>query len=126
MSLARVRRIHVRSRRLVTSSILLAAAVLTLGASAAKAVPVIPGSAGFGMETPAGRGGAVYKVTNLSASGAGSLKDCIDKTGPRVCVFEVSGTIRITTDLMVRNSNLTIAGQTAPSPGIMIRGAALR
>jgi hypothetical protein len=126
MSLARVRRIHVRTRRLVTSSILLAAAVLTLGATSAKAVPVIPGAAGFGMETPAGRGGAVYKVTNLSASGAGSLKDCIDKTGPRVCVFEVSGTIRITSDLMVRNNNLTIAGQTAPSPGIMIRGAALR
>ena len=48
------------------------------------------------------------------------------RTGPRVCVFEVSGTIRITTDLMIRNGNLTIAGQTAPSPGIMIRGAALR
>ena len=53
MSLARVRRIHVRSGRLVTSSILLAAAVLTLGATAANAVPVIPGAAGFGMETPA-------------------------------------------------------------------------
>jgi hypothetical protein len=38
----------------------------------------------------------------------------------------VSGTIRITEDLMVRWNNLTIAGQTAPSPGIMIRGAALR
>ena len=74
-----------------------------------------------------GRGGKVYKVTNLNASGAGSLKACVaDATGPRVCVFEVSGTIRITSDMMVRNGNLTIAGQTAPSPGITIRGAALR
>ncbi len=79
------------------------------------------------MDTVAGRGGKVYKVTNLNASGAGSLKACAsDADGPRVCVFEVSGTIRITTDMMIRNGNLTIAGQTAPSPGIMIRGAALR
>jgi len=102
------------------------AAALTLGATIAQAVPVIPGASGFGMDTPAGRGGTVYKVTNLSASGTGSLKACIDGTTARVCVFEVSGTIRLTSDLMVRNSKLTIAGQTAPSPGIMIRGGAIR
>lgn len=126
MSLVRVRRTNVQTRRFVTASSLLAAAALTLGATSAQAVPVIPGASGFGIETPAGRGGTVYKVTNLNASGSGSLKDCVDKSGPRVCVFEVSGTIRLTTDLMVRNSKLTIAGQTAPSPGIMIRGAGLR
>jgi len=65
-------------------------------------------------------------VTNLNASGAGSLKACIDGTTARTCVFEVSGIIRITSDLMIRNSRITIAGQTAPSPGIMIRGAALK
>ena len=113
-------------RRLMTSSCLLAAAALTLGATAAQALPVIPGAAGFGMDTAAGRGGTVYRVTNLNASGAGSLKACVDGTRPRVCVFEVSGTIRLTSDLIIRNSQLTIAGQTAPSPGIMIRGAAHR
>jgi hypothetical protein len=106
--------------------LLLATAVLTLGAAAAQALPVIPGAAGFGMDTPAGRGGTVYKVTNLKADGAGSLKYCIDQKVPRVCVFEVSGTIRITKDLKISNSKITIAGQTAPSPGIMIRGAALQ
>ena len=78
------------------------------------------------MSTPAGRGGKVYKVTNLGASGTGSLKACVDGTGPRVCIFEVSGTIRLTSDLVIRNHKITIAGQTAPSPGIMIRGAGLR
>jgi pectate lyase len=101
------------------------AAGLLLSAQAF-AIPVIPGAAGFGMETPAGRGGTVYKVTNLNATGTGSLRACIDGSGPRVCVFEVSGTIRLTADLMVRNDFLTIAGQTAPSPGIILRGAALR
>jgi pectate lyase len=103
----------------------LAAIAISL-ATAAQAVPVIPGEAGFGMETPAGRGGTVYKVTNLNASGTGSLKACIDGTTPRICVFEVSGIIRLTSDLTIRNNFITIAGQTAPSPGINIHGAGLR
>jgi pectate lyase len=109
------------------SMILLAAAVATFGLSAtAEARPIIPGAYGYGMETTAGKGGTVYRVTNLNASGSGSLKDCIDKSGARTCVFEVSGIIKITSDLLIRNSNIRIAGQTAPSPGIMLRGAALR
>src|SRR6476646_9353709 len=104
----------------------LALSIALLCAASAPAVPGVPGAAGFGMTTPAGRGGAVYRVTNINASGAGSLKACIDATGPRTCVFEVSGIIKLTTELTVRNGFLTIAGQTAPSPGIMIRGAAMK
>jgi len=94
--------------------------------STAQAVPVIPGAAGYGMSTPAGRGGAVYRVTTLKADGAGSLRACIDATGPRTCIFEVSGVIVLTADMTIRNGTLTIAGQTAPSPGIMIRGGAFK
>ncbi len=119
---------HAKSHRPVTSVALAVAAVLTLSAGASRAaLPVIPGATGYGTTTAAGRGGTVYKVTNLNASGAGSLKACAsDASGPRVCVFEVSGTIHITEDMMIRWGNLTIAGQTAPSPGIMIRGGAIR
>src|SRR5712691_4872504 len=82
---------------------------------------VIPGVAGYGMQTPAGRGGAVYKVTNLNASGAGSFRACTDASGPRVCVFEVSGNIDLGGgSINVYNPFLTIAGQTAPAPGISI------
>jgi pectate lyase len=105
---------------------LLALGLTTLGAATVQAVPVIPGAYGYGMDTPAGRGGTVFKVTNLNASGSGSLKACIDGTTARTCVFEVSGVIRLTTDLVIRNSKITIAGQTAPSPGIMLRGAAIK
>jgi pectate lyase len=105
---------------------LFALGLTALGATAVQAVPVIPGAAGYGMETPAGRGGTVYKVTNLNATGSGSLKECVDGTTARTCVFEVSGVIRLTSDLTIRNGRITIAGQTAPSPGIMIRGAGIK
>lgn len=86
---------------------------------------VFPGAVGFGTETKAGRGGQLIRVTNLNESGEGSLKAALDATGPRVVVFEVSGTIKVTSDLAIRNPFITVAGQTAPAPGIMIRGAAL-
>lgn len=90
------------------------------------AVPVVPGLVGFGVTTPAGRGGAIIHVTNLNETGPGSLRACIDATGPRTCVFDTSGVIRLTQDsLLIRNPYITIAGQTAPAPGIMIRGSGL-
>src|SRR5688572_24010677 len=103
-----------------------AAVALACGlAPLANAIPVLPGALGHGMATPAGRGGEVHRVTNLQADGAGSLKACVDASGPRVCVFEVSGMIRLPDDLTLRNPYLTIAGQTAPSPGITLRGAGI-
>jgi pectate lyase len=124
MKPATVLRNHVPTRYVMKATGLLAGLLALTGAVDAR--PVIPGAAGYGIETLAGRGGTVYKVTNLNASGSGSLKACIDADRPRVCVFEVSGTIRLTSDLMIRHNRITIAGQTAPSPGITIRGAAIR
>jgi pectate lyase len=99
----------------------IASAVFT----AAQALPVLPDVIGYGSDTPAGRGGKVIRVTNLNTSGTGSLKACVIASGPRVCVFEISGIIRTHEDLIVRNPYITIAGQTAPSPGISIVGGAL-
>lgn len=89
-------------------------------------IPVIPGAEGFGIHTSAGRGGKVYKVTNLNGDGQGSLTECLMASGPRVCVFEVGGEIQLDNDLIVLNSYLTVAGQTAPPPGITIRDGGLR
>jgi hypothetical protein len=106
---------------------LLAATTIAAGVASwtAGAVSVVPGAEGHGISTAAGRGGAVHRVTTLAADGAGSLKACVDASGPRVCVFEVSGMIRLPDDLTLRNPYLTIAGQTAPSPGITLRGAGI-
>ncbi len=91
------------------------------------ALPVFPGAEGFGSETNAGRGGTIIRVTNLNASGPGSLDAALRASGPRIVIFEVGGTIDWTQKgpTVVRNGNLTVAGQTAPSPGITIRGAGI-
>jgi hypothetical protein len=111
------------SLRVAVFAALMAAGLSPVVASAA--IPVIPGVMGYGTTTTAGRGGKVIRVTSLAESGTGTLKACIDASGPRVCVFEISGMIKLTQHLAIRNPNLTIAGQTAPSPGITLRGASL-
>ena len=88
-------------------------------------IPVIPGISGFGVNTPAGRGGVIYKVTNLNDSGTGSLRWAVSQTGPRIIIFEVSGEIKLLSNVVVRNPYITIAGQTAPKPGIELTGATL-
>ena len=89
-------------------------------------IPVFPGAMGHGTETKAGRGGQIIRVTNLNDSGAGSLRAAIDASGPRIIVFEVSGTIHLKSDLKISTPYITLAGQTAPSPGINLRGAGVR
>ena len=66
----------------------------------------------------------VYKVTNLNTEGPGSLRAALEAVGPRVVVFEVSGNIDFTPfgTLNIRHPYVTVAGQTAPSPGITLKG----
>jgi pectate lyase len=86
----------------------------------AASLPAFPGAEGYGAVTPGGRGGKIIKVTNLNASGPGSLQAACETEGPRIVVFEVGGVIR--GDVVIRYPQITIAGQTAPSPGITIEG----
>src|SRR4051812_27293658 len=67
--------------------------LLLLGVSTGLAAPAFPGAAGYGSETPGGRGGRIIKVTNLDAAGPGSLAAAVAAKGPRIVVFEVGGVI---------------------------------
>lgn len=81
----------------------------------------------FGLDTPGGAGGAVLKVTNLNRNGPGSLAAALAQSGPRIVVFEVAGVIDLErTNLEINQPYLTIAGETAPAPGITLIKGGLR
>ena len=104
------------------------AAVATLGcavAPAASEAPLaFPGAQGWAARTPGGRGGQLLRVTTLAPDGPGSFAAAARTPGPRIVVFEVGGVIDLGgKTLKITEPNLTVAGQTAPSPGItFIRG----
>jgi len=87
-----------------------------------------PGAEGFGAIATGGRGGRVIKVTTLKPDGPGSLQWACSQKGPRIVVFDVAGVIvppnrsKGKTWLAVKRDDITIAGQTAPSPGVVING----
>lgn len=112
------------------------AAIVLLADGSAAQIPAFPGAEGPGADASGGRGGDVYHVTNLlddhDGTIAGSLRYGLATapTGGRTIVFDVGGTLNLVAD--VHNSthtwlrsgadNITIAGQTAPGPGITIIG----
>lgn len=83
-----------------------------------------PGAEGWAAFTPGGRGGRILRVTTLNPTGPGSFDEAVRTRGPRIIVFEVGGVIDLAGESIdLREPFLTIAGQTAPSPGItFIRG----
>lgn len=108
-----------------------AVVVLALSANyAAAQLKAFPGAEGAGAFATGGRGGDVYHVTKLTdytgspplADRQGTLRHAISSaTGARTIVFDVGGTIQLLDNLSVNKSNITVAGQTAPGPGITLR-----
>ena len=81
----------------------------------------IPGNVAFGPPTQGGISGKIIRVTSLDAAGPGSLREALETKGPRIVVFEVGGVINLhKIGLDITEPFLTIAGQTAPYPGITI------
>lgn len=82
---------------------------------------------GFGSRTVGGSGRhltppstRIYVVSSLADSGPGTLREAIEAPGPRTVVFSVAGTIKLRRPLELENSYITIAGETAPPPGIAV------
>lgn len=86
-------------------------------------LPSLAGAASI-EPTRGGEGGRIIRVTTLAKDGPGSLKAAVEASGKRIVVFEVGGVIDLGLSVLdIAEPYLTIAGQTAPSPGItLVRG----
>jgi hypothetical protein len=99
-----------------------AASPLAVGpADPIEGLPVFPGAEGFGTRTRAGRGGKVVAVTSLADSGPGTLRAALEDPAPKIIVFRVGGIIELKSLLFISHPFVTIAGQTAPGDGILLK-----
>jgi hypothetical protein len=104
-----------------------AVAVALLAAAPAAALAdasphlAFPGAEGAGRFAAGGRDGRVMVVTSLADAGPGSLRETVEAKGPRIVVFAVDGTIKLTKPLRITQPNITIAGQSATGGGITLR-----
>ena len=113
------------SGRKVSSVFLVLSCLISLRFSLAYAeggVPAFPGAWGYGAQSIGGRGGRVIEVTNLNDSGPGSFRSAVTTPCRRIVVFRVGGVIEVKKRIDIGYPYLTIAGQTAPGGGILLKG----
>ncbi len=88
---------------------------------------MFPGASGFGTHSSGAYEGdtlpEIIYVNNLNDSGPGSLREAVSNPFPRIVLFNISGTIRLSGALIVNYPFLFIAGQSAPCKGIAVTGA---
>lgn len=82
-----------------------------------------PSAEWYAAYTPGWRWGNIIKVTNLNDNGSGSLREALTASGARTVIFDVSGIIEVESPIFIRNPYITLAGQSAPGDGIIIKNS---
>ena len=83
---------------------------------------------GGGSTATGGNGStSIYRVTSLADDEPykpvdGTLRYAVTRSGARLVVFDVAGTINLCAPLTIDKSDITILGQSAPGQGICIAG----
>ena len=94
------------------------AMAVTTASAAQPSDLTVPGAWGWAAATRGGRGGQILRVTNLRASGPGSLREALEADGPRIVVFEVGGVIDLGKNtLSIRNPLCDRGGTDCPITG---------
>jgi pectate lyase len=78
---------------------------------------------GFGENVTGGEIGDIYIVSSLDNNGSGSLRDALS-SGDRYIIFNVSGVINLSSEISIKDSNITIDGFSSPN-GITVNGAGI-
>lgn len=85
-----------------------------------------PTAIGHAYDVTGNQTGQVYKVSNPNPSGPGSLAAAKNIGDNWTIQFNISGIIDMDdVDMTFRGNNLTFAFETAPSPGITLKGGAI-
>jgi len=83
-------------------------------------IRAFPSAEGFGALATGGRGGEIYRVTNLNDAGPGSFREAVGREH-RTVLFDVSGIIHLAANVPVI-SHITLDGGSAPGEGITLYG----
>jgi hypothetical protein len=115
--------IRIDRRAMLLGSALALPAFGAVAATASK--PPVFERLGWAAGTPGGDGGQVIRVTTLATDGPGSFRAAVTAKGPRTVVFDVAGVVDLgRKSIKIVEPFLTIAGETAPSPGVtLVKGS---
>lgn len=118
---------HLHGRTLA-SFVLLAAGLPGLSCFDLSAATAFPGAEGWGRNARGGRhpDTKILFVTSLEDSGPGTLREALKEKGPRFVLFKTGGVIELTGKLTIQEGRLTVAGQTAPGDGVIVRNFPIR
>ena len=82
------------------------------------------GADGGGKYVTGGRGTTIYVVNSLEDEVTdpqpGTLRFALNQKGRRIVIFNISGNIELDGEMIIKNGELTVLGQSAPGDGICI------